>query len=375
MWNREDDPLPNLALDQSRMFDWLKDYPRQLRLLYPLGVQAGKEAMGQAEDEEFTGVLILGTGGGSAAAARIVASLTRNRLKVPVEVAQGYEAPAYVAAGNAHTLVIGVSHSGQTEETLSAVSGLPSKCPLTVITGGGPLAEEASRRKAPCVVLPTGMTARAFMPGIVAALLGILEATGLVGGKDKFSKQIDEAAKLTEELSALWGPVAPEGQPPPALEYPTPLQLARRVVDRMVLVYAGGGAAEGIARRWGNQLAENGKTLAHWNTIPEAHHDEAVGWDAPPYLQEHLYACVLRDPEAETAKMRRRLDVTSELLARRMTGVSQIPAQGQGALARALSLCLYGDYLSCYVALSRGIDPTPVPIIVTLKREVADVRG
>jgi glucose/mannose-6-phosphate isomerase len=69
--------------------------------------------------------------------------------------------------------------------------------------------------------------------------------------------------------------------------------------------------------------------------------------------------------------MKRRLDVTRDILAGRLDGVVEVWAEGSSPLARALSLCLYGDFLSCYVALIRGLDPTPVPVIVELKREMA----
>ncbi|RJQ04933.1 MAG: hypothetical protein C4551_10015 [Bacillota bacterium] len=126
-----------------------------------------------------------------------------------------------------------------------------------------------------------------------------------------------------------------------------------------------------MARRWKNQLAENGKTLAHWYTVPEAHHDEVVGWDAPAAIREHLWACVLRDPPAESPRMARRLDATRRLLGERVPGVTEVAAEGESLLARTLSLCLFGDFLSCYVALLRGVDPTPVPLIAGLKEEIA----
>jgi glucose/mannose-6-phosphate isomerase len=380
------------------MLGWLADYPNQLRLLYPAGVKAGRDAVRRARspadksrhgtEATFTGVLVLGTGGGSAAGAYVAASLVRSRLKVPFEVAQGYDPPAYALADGARPFIIAVSHSGQTEETLSAVSALPTSAwsRMIVVTAGGRLLEEAARRKIPCVTLPEGMQARAVTPGIVAALLGLLDGAGLT--TTGFAGEIEEAASLTAELAVAWSPAAAKGEPRPveagtagaagtaaAAHSPSPIQLARLVVDRLLLVYGGAGATEGVARRWKNQLAENGKTLAHWYTIPEAHHDEVVGWDAPSYIREHIYACFLRDAEAETPKMARRLDVSRDLLAKRMTGVTDVWALGRGSLARALSLCLYGDYLSCYVALLRGIDPTPVPIIVELKREVAAVPG
>lgn len=359
----------DLGLDRSDMLGWLGHYPGQLATLYPRGRSAGAALAGR----DYTDVLVLGTGGGSAAAAYVVASLARPRSLAPFMVYQGYEPPLYAPARAGRTLTIAVSHSGQTEETLAALDALPRAIlrDVAVISGGGPLAERARDGGLPWVELPVGMQARAVFPGIVAALLGILDGAGLT--VRPFDNEVPEAADLAAGLVAQWGPGA-GGVPGRASEAEgAPLALARRAAEHLLLVYGGAGATEGIARRWKNQLAENGKTLAHWYTIPEAHHDEVVGWDAPPAIREHLFGCLLRDREAESPKMGKRLDVTRRLLAGRIgeDRVVEVAAAGSSPLARAMSLCLYGDYLSCYVALLRGVDPTPVPIIVDLKREMA----
>ncbi|HCJ09926.1 MAG TPA: hypothetical protein DHW14_02015, partial [Clostridiales bacterium] len=330
----------------------------------------------------FSAVLVLGTGGGSAAAAYVALSLTRRRLTVPFDVCQGYDPPLYASAADrppgtggtsgrrdqaraGSVLVVAVSHSGDTEETLSAydtLRGGAADPAVVAVTGGGRLAREAAREGHPVVALPTGMQARAAFPGILAALLGVLDGAGLTAGAGDFRAEVEEAAALLADLARDWGPEAPD---------PPPLALARETADRLLVVYGGAGPTEGVARRWKNQLAENGKTLAHWYTVPEAHHDEVVGFDAPADLRERLHVCLLRDDAAESPKMRRRLDVTRRLLSGRVAGVTEVEALGRSPLARALSLCLYGDYLSCYVALLRGIDPTPVSVILELKKVMA----
>jgi len=395
--------LLDLAVDRSGMLGWLGDYPRQLRALYPAGRRAGQDAARQAGQSVargagvFSDVLVLGTGGGSGAAAHVAGSLVRPVLRVPFVVCQGYDPPGYASGGGDGEegaapprrcgLILAISHSGETEETLAAVERLAGcggagptvSSAVVVISGGGRLTAQARRAGWPLVELPKGMQARAVFPGILAAILGVLDGAALTA--TGFEAEIEEAATLAEGLAGLWGPDGggaagswgPVGGTD-AGEPLTPLILAGRVADRLLIVYGGAGATEGVARRWKNQMAENGKTLAHWYTVPEAHHDEVVGWDAPAAIREHLFACVLRDLAAEDPRMRKRLEVTSRLLAERVIGperVVEVSALGRGRLARTVSLCLFGDYLSCYVALLRGLDPTPVPIIVSLKEEMA----
>ena len=399
----------DLAFDRSGMLGWLGDYPRQLRALYPAGRRAGQSVARGAG--VFSDVLVLGTGGGSAAAAYVAGSLVRPVLRVPFVVCQGYDPPGHASGGGDGEegaapprrcgLILAISHSGETEETLAAVERLagcggagaggavgaagPGAGPtvssaVVVISGGGRLTAQARRAGWPLVELPTGMQARAVFPGILAAILGVLDGAALT--PTGFEAEIEEAATLAEGLAGSWGPASGAGGADRVSgaggtdsgEPLTPLTLAGRVADRLLIIYGGAGATEGVARRWKNQMAENGKTLAHWYTVPEAHHDEVVGWDAPAAIREHLFACVLRDLAAEDPRMRKRLEVTSRLLAERVIGperVVEVSALGRGRLARTVSLCLFGDYLSCYVALLRGLDPTPVPTIVSLKEEMA----
>ena len=42
-------------------------------------------------------------------------------------------------------------------------------------------------------------------------------------------------------------------------------------------------------------------------------------------------------------------------------------ATGRSALARLMSLIALGDFVSAYVAIRKGVDPTPVDVIQRLK--------
>jgi glucose/mannose-6-phosphate isomerase len=44
---------------------------------------------------------------------------------------------------------------------------------------------------------------------------------------------------------------------------------------------------------------------------------------------------------------------------------------GESALARMFSLAYVGDFVSFYLAILNGIDPTPVRMIDYLKKELA----
>jgi glucose/mannose-6-phosphate isomerase len=48
-----------------------------------------------------------------------------------------------------------------------------------------------------------------------------------------------------------------------------------------------------------------------------------------------------------------------------------VTVSGRPPLASLLSLVMIGDFASCYVGLARGIDPSPVEAIATLKAALA----
>jgi glucose/mannose-6-phosphate isomerase len=125
-----------------------------------------------------------------------------------------------------------------------------------------------------------------------------------------------------------------------------------------------------VAYRWRTQLNENSKILASHHVFPELNHNEVVGWDGPLALLQHVWVVLLRDPQ-ESARMALQIDTTKAFLQEKTAGITEVWAQGQTRLARLLSLLYIGDFTSYYLALRRGIDPTPVHAIDRLKERLA----
>ncbi|MFI5261709.1 MAG: bifunctional phosphoglucose/phosphomannose isomerase, partial [Candidatus Limnocylindrales bacterium] len=127
--------------------DQLRDgWARTRRLTLPAAYRATR------------GVAVLGMGG-SAIGGDLVHDIFADRLTVPLETVRGYELPAWVGP---ETLVIAASYSGATEETISALgAALRRRCPVIVVTTGGPLREVAQRAELPHVVFPGGGQPRA----------------------------------------------------------------------------------------------------------------------------------------------------------------------------------------------------------------------
>ena len=70
--------------------------------------------------------------------------------------------------------------------------------------------------------------------------------------------------------------------------------------------------------------------------------------------------------------MQERIALTRELIGDHATGTHVVQSRGHTTVERVLSLVLLGDLVSLYVAVLRGTDPTPVDVLETLKRRLAD---
>jgi glucose/mannose-6-phosphate isomerase len=79
-------------------------------------------------------------------------------------------------------------------------------------------------------------------------------------------------------------------------------------------------------------------------------------------------AVFIRDG-AEPDEIRSRIEITKGLMPSG-TKLFEVWSQGKSDLARMLSAVCIGDFTSVYLALLRGVNPTPVETISLLKAKV-----
>ncbi|MEP7029104.1 MAG: bifunctional phosphoglucose/phosphomannose isomerase [Candidatus Eisenbacteria bacterium] len=302
-------------------------------------------------------LLALGGMGGSAIAGNLVFGLAQDRLPFPTLVVRDYRWPAAVA-GNA--LAVLSSYSGTTEETLALLEAAEARGLRRVgVTTGGVLAARLDAANAPWRGLPAGLPPRAALGYSVVSLARLLEALGDPGEGEAAWL---EALAVLEEGNARLAPAAPEaGNPAKAL--------ARALVGRAVVVYGSAGPAAAVARRWKGQVNENAKTPAFDAALPEMNHNEIVGWQALPDLHARCAAVFLADA-SDAPRIVRRREITRAILAEEGIESHEVKSTGESALARLLSLVQVGDWMSYYLAVLAGVDPTPIVKIDRLKREL-----
>jgi glucose/mannose-6-phosphate isomerase len=301
------------------------------------------------------GVVICGMGGSAIGADLVLAALPD--LPVPAAVVRGYRLPAWTGP---ETLVIPVSYSGDTEETLAcAAQALAAGSPCACVASGGGLAAFADEQRLSLLRVPGGGQPRAAVGYLAMSLLATLAWAGLCGD---YGPDVSEAAALLREGNSSLGPDTDD-------DANAAKRLARRCLRRQAIVY-GAGLTVPAARRWKGQINENAKAPAFFNEIPELNHNELMGWTSLPDVTAGTVAVFL-DDAGEDARLRRRADLTARELAHRGVVVERASSRGTSRLARVFSLVQLGDYASVYLALLYGVDPTPVTAIQELKAELA----
>jgi glucose/mannose-6-phosphate isomerase len=134
------------------------------------------------------------------------------------------------------------------------------------------------------------------------------------------------------------------------------------------------------AYRFACQLSENAKYPGVCGVLPEANHNQVVGFDGPfapgsgagpdggPPVPLRLV--LLRDTQ-EHPQVARRRDESARLAADRGIGVTELAAEGDQPLQRLASLVQLIDYATVYLGIASGIDPGPVAAIQELKARIA----
>ncbi len=301
-------------------------------------------------------VVVLGMGG-SAMGGGLLAGLTAEEA-APVFVHRDYGLPSFVDAG---TLLIASSYSGMTEETLSAFDlALQTPAKKLVLTTGGKMKAIAEERGIPVFTIAYQAQPRAALAHSFIPLIGILHKLELISDKSKdIAEMVQVLGKLKSEIDADC----------PLARNPAK-QLATKLFGRIAIIYGAGILSE-VARRWKTQLNENSKAWAFFELFPELNHNAIVGYEFPHQGMDGVFVVLLRSSKFGP-RILARYQVTCDLLEQRNIDHEVVEGNGQSALSQIMSLIMFGDYVSYYLAMLNEVDPTPVQSIDYLKKRLSE---
>ncbi len=346
-----DDPQVFNQYDPEGMLECIHQIPE-------LCQRAWQMAMGfdlPADYSRVDKVVVLGMGG-SAIGGDLVSSLVASEARLPILVYHDYNLPAFI---DGQTLVIASSYSGMTEETLSSFEqALETESKKLVITTGGKLKSMAEERNIPVYSFDYKAQPRAALPFSFLPILGFLQKLGFIS---------DKSADMSEMVIVLQG-LSQKINEGVLVSHNPAKKLANRIYGHLSVIYGAGILSE-VAHRWKTQLNENSKAWAFYEIFPELNHNAVVGYQFPPELASQIVVVLLRSASL-SQRIQLRYQVTCQLLDRANVSYQIVDGEGARPLSQMMSLVLFGDYVSYYLAILNQIDPTPIKAIDYLKGEL-----
>ncbi len=339
------------ALDSRNFLRDIDTLPDQVEQAWALGSQ-------YALPDDYRNVrqIVITGMGGSAIGGTLAQALVAGECRVPITVLRDYQMPAYVGPD---TLVIGSSHSGNTEETLSACqAALERGARLLALTRGGKLGALAEQRGLPVWRFEHAGQPRSAVGFSFMLTLAALTKAGLVA---------DPSAQVAEAVAAM-------RQQQTSLRAETPVvrnmakRMAGQIMQRVGAIY-GAGCLAPVARRWKGQINEVAKSFALFDELPEMDHNSVVGTVYPEETLSKFMVLFLRSKH-DHPRNRLRVDVTREIYMTAGFNTDIIDAHGPSPLADMLTVLHYGDYTAYYLAMCYDIDPSPIPQIDYLKEQL-----
>ena len=286
--------------------------------------------------------------GGSGIGGTIISELIGDKCRVPLLVSKDYFLPGFV---NENTLVVISSYSGNTEETVSAMEkAMSRKAQIACVTSGGKVLEMAKQQQFDFIQIPGGNPPRSCIGYSLVQLIKVLTEKGLAD-KSLFN-DLEKAIELLDKENEN---IKKESK-----------EIAAKLQNKFPIIYSLG-TCEGTVVRFRQQINENSKMLCGHHTFPEMNHNELVGWTT----KNNDIVVITFHTSFDYERTKKRYEVCKPLFEKLSAGVIDITAKGQSKLEQFLYLINIGDWISCYIADLRGIDPVEVKVIDHLKAELA----
>ena len=312
---------------------------------------------GEHDHRPIRNIVVAGMGG-SALAALIVKVWLRGVFTEPFEIVRNYTLPQYVGP---HTLVIVSSCSGKTEETLGCLDQARERgAQVTIMTSGGALLDRARELSIAHVVLPDRAEIEPRMSTIAQtrALAQLLAHFAII--PPSYYEDIAAQSAMLATATEDWTSAV-------TTDRNFAKQLALLAVGKTAVFY-GGELTAPLAYKWKISWNENSKNVAFWNEYPEFNHNEFLGWTSHPV--EKPYVIFDLRNRFEHSQVQRRFEISDRLLSGMRPKATSIELAGDSVLAQLLWGCILADFVSIYLAILNGVDPTPVALIEKLKHEL-----
>ncbi|MFX0016522.1 MAG: bifunctional phosphoglucose/phosphomannose isomerase [Promethearchaeota archaeon] len=342
-------------LDSQGMFQivykWAELVEELLQQSFKVPAQISVSQYTISYNEPVSQIVICGMGG-SAVSGDYLRTYLEKISPIPIIIQRSYDLPAFVSK---NTLIILISYSGNTEETISCLIAALQKSAKIVGIGSGGILEEFLRKKTlPFFPIPSGFQPRASFPLLFFPLLKILTTMNIIPYDQP---AIDETISLFRQMRQEFHfekPIA-ENQAK---------QIAQSLYQRIPVIWSPFGC---IANRMKCQLNENAKILAMAEELPEFNHNHIVGWES--WADNNPFIVIAFRFPTEHPNITLRFEITKELIEKKAE-IIEIRGRGKNLLSQLFSATYFGDYISMYLAILNNQDPNTVDSIDYLKEQL-----
>lgn len=290
--------------------------------------------------------------GGSAYGGYVANALYKEELSAPLYSNNDYTLPAFV---NEDTLVILSSYSGTTEEVLAcAEEALKKGAKITGIASGGVLKGFFTKNSLPGIIFspsnnPSGQP-RLGTGYMVLGILTLLSALGYISMKDNEVQGAISAMKQNAESIK---------------------QKARQLAQMLsgnIPVYFAAEFLNGNIHILRNQTNETAKSFASFSELSELNHHLMEGLKNPP--DKKLIIVFISSP-LYSDKLQKRLELTKDVVEKNNVSWVEFVSQSYTKMGQVLEVLSFGGYLTFYLALIYGQEPSVIPWVDYFKEQLA----
>ncbi len=336
-------------IDKNSMIDDVVSLPTDIEKAI-----AGITQVDLPESYKNSDLALVAGMGGSGIPGDFLQALFGQQSKIPIFVQKNYGLLQFI---NSSSLVLAISYSGTTEETLDAFRLANEKqANIFGVTGGDKMLKLCEENNIPVYQPPTDRTTRASFAYLLFPIINVMQRLGFIPSQDE---AIVETIEVCRQLAKECAPDVPE--PENAAK-----KMALSLVGHTPIIYGSHLATAPAAVRWKQQFVENVKIFAANETFPDFTHNQILSLDngRDPSVK---YAPIFLRDQSEPVALQKRMDVVEELLTSTGNNVMSLSAVGESLLCRLMYLNLFSDFVSYYLAILKKVDPTPTPMMSLLK--------
>jgi len=145
------------------------------------------------------------------------------------------------------------------------------------------------------------------------------------------------------------------------------LELARNLTGFIPVIYSAVDVTSAVGYRLKCQFNENAKLHAFHNVIPELNHNEIIGWESFLDKQFNAKLIMIKD-KSYHSQVTKRFEISASLIPCEKI---YLESSEEEFKLRLMDLIYLGDWITYYLALVRGYDPSEIENINILKEKLA----